>query len=81
MPALCSQWALDPYLASHVVIARYREQFDRRVTLPTRFPSLARKKCTEALDKLLLTFVEHFPETLAVIRGQQTPAAMVAGLD
>ena len=63
--------------ASHVLMARYREQFDREVM--TRALSwFSAQVGAEALDKMLLTFVEQFPGT-NVIRGLQTPRQWLAG--
>ena len=58
--------------ASHVLMARYREQFDpggddRRARV------VLGQVGAEALGKLLLTFVEEFPGT-AVMRGRDAPA-------
>ena len=62
--------------ASHVLIARYREQFDPEVMISALgwFTELVGAK---ALDKLLLTFVEQFPGT-SVMRGQETPRQWLA---
>ena len=57
--------------ASHVIIARYREQFDRNV-MADALAWFRSQMIPEALDKLLLTFVEHFPGS-TVIRGEETP--------
>src|SRR4051794_1229735 len=57
--------------ASHVVIARYREQFDRSV-MADALSFFGTHTSPEALDKLLLAFVEHFPGS-SVTRGEQTP--------
>ena len=57
--------------ASHVLMARYREQFDPEV-MTSALEWFSAQVGAEALDKLLLTFVEQFPG-LSVIRGDQTP--------
>jgi glycosidase len=62
--------------ASHVLIARYREQFDRDV-MTNALVWFSAQVGAEALDKMLLTFVEHFPGS-AVIRGLQTPTQWLA---
>ena len=63
--------------ASHVLIARYREQFDPEVMTSALgwFTELVGAK---ALDKLLLTFVEQFPGA-SVMRGQETARKWLAG--
>ena len=63
--------------ASHVLIARYREQFDPEVMTSALgwFSALVGAK---ALDKLLLTFVEQFPG-ISVTRGLETPRQWLAG--
>jgi glycosidase len=63
--------------ASHVLMARYREQFDPAV-MTSALDFFAAQVGTEALDKMLLTFVEHFPGT-SVIRGTETPQQWLAG--
>jgi glycosidase len=63
--------------ASHVVIARYREQFDRNV-MADALSFFGSQMTPEALDKLLLTFVEHFPGS-TVIRGEETPQQWLQG--
>ena len=57
--------------ASHVLMARYREQFDPEV-MTSALDWFSAQVGAEALDKLLLTFVEQFPGS-SVIRGEQTP--------
>ncbi len=57
--------------ASHVLMARYREQFDPEV-MTSALDWFSAQVGAEALDKLLLTFVEQFPGA-SVIRGEQTP--------
>src|ERR1035438_6174575 len=63
--------------ASHVLMALYREQFDREVMTGALdwFSSLVGP---EALDAMLLTFVEHFPGS-SVIRGLETPKQWLKG--
>jgi len=63
--------------ASHVVIARYREQFDRNV-MADALAWFGSQMTPEALDKLLLTFVEYFPGS-TVIRGEETPQQWLQG--
>ena len=57
--------------ASHMLMARYREQFDPEV-MTSALDWFGTQVGSEALDKLLLTFVEQFPGA-SVIRGEQTP--------
>ena len=63
--------------ASHVLMARYRQQFDPQVMTSALdwFTSLVG---AEAVNKLLLHFVEHFPGS-TVIRGDHTPEQWLAG--
>jgi glycosidase len=63
--------------ASHVLMARYREQFDSQV-MTSALDWLGAQVGTDQLDKLLLTFVEQFPGQ-SVMRGQQTPAQWLKG--
>jgi glycosidase len=63
--------------ASHMVIARYREQFDRSV-MADALSWFASQTGSDELDKLLLTFVEHFPGS-TVIRGDETPQQWLRG--
>src|SRR3954469_14983415 len=46
--------------ASHVLIARYREQFDSTV-MADALSFFGEHTSPDGLDKLLLAFVEHFP--------------------
>jgi glycosidase len=62
--------------ASHVLMARYRQQFDPEV-MAKALDWFSAQVGPEALDKLLLTFVEQFPG-ITVIRGQQTPQQWLA---
>ena len=63
--------------ASHVLIACYRQQFDPQV-MTSALDWFSEQTGPEALDKLLLTFVEHFPG-ISVMRGEETPAQWLAG--
>ncbi len=63
--------------ASHVLMARYREQFDPEV-MTGALAWFSSQVGTEELDKLLLTFVEQFPGS-SVIRGLETPRQWLAG--
>jgi glycosidase len=63
--------------ASHVLMARYREQFDPAV-MTSALEFFSAQVGAEALGKLLLTFVEEFPGA-SVIRGEQTPQQWMAG--
>ena len=57
--------------ASHVLMARYREHFDPDV-MTGALDFFATQVGPDELDKLLLTFVEHFPGS-SVIQGKETP--------
>jgi glycosidase len=57
--------------ASHILMARYREQFDPAV-MSSALEYFSAKVGAEALDKMLLAFVEQFPG-ISVIRGIETP--------
>jgi glycosidase len=63
--------------ASHLLMARYREQFDPAV-MTSALDFFSSQVGTEALDKLLLVFVEHFPG-ISVMRGQETPRQWLSG--
>jgi glycosidase len=63
--------------ASHVLMARYREQFDPEV-MTAALAWLSAQVGPEALDTMLLTFVEQFPG-ISVIRGLETPRQWLAG--
>ncbi len=63
--------------ASHVVMARYREQFDREV-MSAALHYFGQQVGPDQLDKLLLTFVEHFPG-VDVMRDEQTPQQWLQG--
>jgi hypothetical protein len=60
--------------ASHVLMARYREKFDPAV-MTGALEYFSAKVGEEALDKMLLAFVEQFPGT-SVIRGDRDAEAM-----
>jgi len=63
--------------ASHVLMARYRERFDPEV-MTAALPWFSVRVGAEALDTLLLTFVEQFPGS-SVMRGLETPRQWLAG--
>jgi glycosidase len=63
--------------ASHVLMARYREQFDPAV-MTSALEFFSARVGEEALDKMLLAFVEQFPGS-SVIRGIDTPKQWLAG--
>ena len=63
--------------ASHVLMARYREQFDPEV-MTAALDWFSAQVGAEALDTMLLTFVEQFPGS-SVIRGLETPRQWLAG--
>ncbi|HUX43150.1 MAG TPA: alpha-amylase family glycosyl hydrolase [Terracidiphilus sp.] len=63
--------------ASHVLMAQYRQQFDPEV-MTAALDWFAAKVGAEELDRLLLTFVEHFPGQ-SVMRGTVTPKQWLAG--
>src|ERR1035438_1577810 len=63
--------------ASHVLMARYREQFDPQV-MTSALDWFAAKVGADELDRMLLTFVDQFPG-ISVIRGQETPKQWLAG--
>ena len=63
--------------ASHVLMARYREQFDPLV-MTSALEWFGAQVGTDNLEKMLLVFVEHFPGQ-SVMRGGQTPAQWLAG--
>src|SRR5208282_1026563 len=62
--------------ASHAVMARYRQQFDPNVMLDA-LSFFSGQVGPRELDKMLLTFVEHFPG-IGVYRGEQTPQQWLA---
>ena len=63
--------------ASHVLMARYREQFDPEV-MTSALDWFAGRVGTRELDTMLLTFVEHFPGQ-SVMRGEETPRQWLNG--
>ena len=63
--------------ASHVLMARYREQFDPEV-MTAGLDWFAAQVGPEKLDAMLLAFVEQFPGS-TVIRGLETPRQWLAG--
>ena len=63
--------------ASHVVLQRYREQYDSHV-ISDALRHFGGQVGEEQFDKLLLTFVEHFPGS-TVIRGEEMPQEWLAG--
>ncbi|HEY1987695.1 MAG TPA: alpha-amylase family glycosyl hydrolase [Terracidiphilus sp.] len=63
--------------ASHVIISRYRQQFDKSV-MADALLWFGSQITLEALDLLLLTFVEHFPGS-SVFRGDQTAQKWLQG--
>jgi glycosidase len=63
--------------ASHVLMARYREQFDPEV-MTAGLDWFAAQVGAEKLDAMLLAFVEQFPGS-TVIRGVETPRQWLAG--
>jgi hypothetical protein len=63
--------------ASHVLMARYREQFDPEV-MTAALEWFGAQVGGDALDRMLLTFVEHFPGS-SVIAGKETPQQWLDG--
>ncbi|MGH9600312.1 MAG: alpha-amylase family glycosyl hydrolase, partial [Terracidiphilus sp.] len=63
--------------ASHVLMARYRQQFDPQV-MKAALKWLGAQVGAKPLRKMLLAFVELFPGA-SVMRGEQTPAQWLAG--
>jgi glycosidase len=63
--------------ATHVLMARYREQYDSQV-MADALHWFGSQVGTDELDKMLLTFVEHFPGS-TIINGNQTPQQWLAG--
>jgi glycosidase len=62
---------------SHVLMARYREQFDPEV-MTRALDWFSAQVGPDALDTMLLAFVEQFPGQ-SVIRGAETPRQWLAG--
>ena len=63
--------------ASHVLMARYRQQLDPEV-MTSALDWFGARVGSDNVDKMLLAFVEQFPGQ-SVIRGQETPAQWLAG--
>jgi len=63
--------------ASHVLMARYREQFDPEV-MTSALDWFGAQVSPTALDSMLLNFVEHFPGA-SVMRGEETARQWLAG--
>ena len=63
--------------ASHVLMARYREQFDPQV-MTAALDWFGAQVGTDNLEKMLLAFVEQFPGQ-SVMRGKETPVQWLAG--
>ncbi len=63
--------------ASHVLMARYREQLDPQV-MTGALEWFAGKVGADAVGKMLLAFVELFPG-ISVMRGQQTAIEWLSG--
>ena len=63
--------------ACHVLMARYREQYDPEV-LESALDWFGEQLGSDNLDALLLAFVEQFPGS-TIIRGDETPAQWLAG--
>ncbi|HEU5351904.1 MAG TPA: alpha-amylase family glycosyl hydrolase [Terracidiphilus sp.] len=64
--------------ASHVLMARYREQLDPEV-MTAALHWFGEKVGEAELDRLLLTFIEHFPGQ-SVMRGDESPHQWLAGV-
>jgi glycosidase len=63
--------------ASHVLIARYREQFDPEV-MNAALDWFSAQVGGDKLDAMLLAFVEQFPGS-SVVKGAATPKQWLAG--
>jgi glycosidase len=63
--------------AGHVLLQRYREQYDSQV-MTDALQFFDGQVGPEQLDKLLRTFVEHFPGS-TIMRGEETPQKWLAG--
>ena len=63
--------------ASHVLMARYREQFDPEV-ITAALDWFSAQVGAAPLDAMLLMFVEQFPGS-SVVRGLETPRQWLAG--
>ena len=65
--------------ASHVLMARYREQFDPQV-MTSALDWFSAQVGEDALDRMLLTFVEHFTGAKHNARAGDA-AGMAGGID
>jgi glycosidase len=63
--------------ASHVVLAEYRKKFDPEV-MTAALDWFSTQVGAAEFDKLLLTFVEHFPGQ-SVLRGLESPQEWLSG--
>ncbi|HZB88541.1 MAG TPA: alpha-amylase family glycosyl hydrolase, partial [Terracidiphilus sp.] len=63
--------------AGHAVLAEYRKRFDPEV-MTAGLDWFAGQVGSDQLDRLLLTFVEHFPGQ-SVMRGEETPRQWLRG--
>jgi glycosidase len=63
--------------ASHVLMARYRQQFDPQV-MTAALEWFGAQVGTDNLDRMLLAFVQQFPGS-TIIRGEQAPEQWLAG--
>jgi glycosidase len=63
--------------ASHVLMARYRQQFDPEV-MTAGLDWFGAQVGPEKLDAMLLAFVEQFPGS-TIVRGLETPRQWLAG--
>ena len=63
--------------ASHLVMAQYRKQFDPDV-MNAALDWFGGQVGSDQVDRLLLTFVEHFPGQ-SVMQGKETPQQWLAG--
>ena len=62
---------------SHLVMAQYRKKFDPEV-MNAALDWFGGQVGAQEVDKLLLTFVEHFPGR-SVMRGEETPQKWLSG--
>jgi len=63
--------------ASHVLMAKYREQYDPQV-MTSALDWFGARVGADSVDAMLLAFVEQFPGS-TVMRGQETPAQWLDG--
>ncbi|MDR3740040.1 MAG: alpha-amylase family glycosyl hydrolase [Terracidiphilus sp.] len=63
--------------ASHAVLAQYRKKFDPEV-MTAALDWFGAQVGSDQFDRLLLTFVEHFPGQ-TVMRGEETPRQWLQG--